>query len=212
MAFCHAHLLSRPKSALRSLELGWKISKITSGDLAGIIFITTLPGVILGSFFSLNTSEYFIQLFLGIMAITLAILFVACQYNQSTLTSEDYNPKRLFIILPIPAFLGVIMGVLSTGISEWLIPLLTSRLKINMRQAIGTLVPVTFMLVLVASIIRGSLQPSILWEYVIFGGIGTLIGAQIGPQINKHFNDQILKEAFIYLMTLMGIHLIFQAL
>ena len=181
-------------------------------SLAGIIFLTALPGVILGSMFSFNVAENQLQLALGIMSMTLAILFVTSQYNQPTSTSTNYNRRQLMGILPIPAFFGFVMGVLSTGIGEWIIPLLNSRLKIDMRRAIGTLVPVMFLLVVVASSLRGIMQADILWSYVIFGGLGTLIGGQIGPQINKRFSDRLLKETFIYLMTLVGIHLIFQAL
>ena len=180
--------------------------------LAAKIFLAALPGVLIGSLFSISIAENILQMGLGIMSMTLAIFFVASQYNQQPLIQTGKPANKLAVILLVPGFFGFLMGALSTGIGEWLIPLLKSRLKIDMRRAIGTLVPVTFALVVVAASVRGFMDADIHWLYVLFGGIGTFIGAQIGPLVNKRFSDQILKEAFIYLMTLVGIHLIFQAL
>ena len=49
-------------------------------------------------------------------------------------------------------------------------------------------------------------------EIIILSSIGTLIGGQIGARISQRINDALLKQSFIYLMTLIGIHLIFQAI
>ena len=40
---------------------------------------------------------------------------------------------------------------------------------------------------------------------------GVLIGGQIGPRIAGVINDRILKEVFIFLLTLIGIHLIYNS-
>jgi uncharacterized membrane protein YfcA len=169
--------------------------------------------VVLGSLFSFKMPQHYVQLALGIMAMTLALLFVATQEESgANRRAQDYDPKRLRGILPVPAFFGGVMGFLSTGIGEWLIPLLKSRLGIDMRHAIGSIIPVMFLLALTASSLRGIFSSApIPWEFVLWGALGTIIGGQIGPQINKRVTEQLLKEAFIYLMTLVGIHLIFQA-
>ena len=40
---------------------------------------------------------------------------------------------------------------------------------------------------------------------------GVIIGGQIGPRIAERTNDRILKEIFIFLLTLIGIHLIYNS-
>ena len=81
-----------------------------------------------------------------------------------------------------------------------------------MQQAIGTSITMMFLLALVASSIHLTLSDTLHPEIVAFGAIGTLIGAQIGVHISQRINEQLLKQSFIYLMTLIGIHLIFQAI
>ena len=104
------------------------------------------------------------------------------------------------------------MGFLSIGISEWLIPALRNKLGMEMQQAIGTSITMMFMLAVVASLLHYGISDTLNLDLFVFGAIGTLIGGQIGVHISKRINDRILKQSFIYLMTLIGIHLIFQAI
>jgi uncharacterized protein len=178
-------------------------------------FWAALPGVLLGSFFSVSLPQNLVQMALGGMALTLAILFVASQDAADAAPPGDgpglLDPARVNQLLPIPAFFGVVMGLLSVGIGEWIIPALQRRLRMGMRLAIGTVIPMMFLLALVAALSHWILAENLRLEHVIWGGIGTLIGGQIGPLISRHIEDRILKESFIYLMTLVGIHLIFQS-
>ena len=180
--------------------------------LALILFAVAAPGVVLGSVFSVHLPQAYVQFALGVMAMTVALLFVSTQEElERPLGVGVFDRARLPGILPVPAFFGLMMGFLSTGIGEWIIPLLKGRLRMEMRRAIATVVPVMFLLALTAASLRSWMSHDILWEYVLWGGLGTLVGGQIGPQLNKRVAERLLKEAFIYLMTLVGIHLIFQA-
>jgi len=40
---------------------------------------------------------------------------------------------------------------------------------------------------------------------------GVILGGQIGPRITTRINERLLKEIFIFLLTLLGIHLIYNA-
>ncbi len=187
-------------------------SGLSNHRLSLLLFAVAAPGVMIGSLFSLHLAQSHVQLALGIMAMTLALLFVAVGEGDEGRSRTANTRRRLWGILPVPAFFGGMMGLLSTGIGEWIIPLLKSRLGIEMRRAIATVIPVMFLLALTAASLRTFyIADPIAWEYVLWGGLGTLIGGQIGPQLNKRMAERLLKEAFIYLMTLVGIHLIFQA-
>lgn len=177
-----------------------------------LFFAVALPGVVVGSFISFNLSQHTIQMALGIMSMMLAILFVAGQEEITKSPSQQYYKKQLVRILPIPAFFGMIMGSLSLGIGEWLIPALKKRLNLDMATSVATVVPMMFLLALSASVIHGFTEVEINWNYFLLGGVGTLIGGQVGAHVSQRINERVLKQCFIYLMTLIGIHLIFQSI
>lgn len=187
-------------------------AKLVEVKLTLVFFLVAAPGVIIGSYVTFNLPEQAVQLALGIMAMVLAVLFVSSNEEYEKTGKYVYDQKKVNHLLPIPGFFGFIMGFLSLGISEWLIPLLRSRLKLEMRRAVGTVIPMMFMLALLASATHYSLSNSINLNHFIWGSMGTLIGAQIGVHLAKNVNERLLKQSFIYLMTLIGVHLIFQAI
>ena len=46
---------------------------------------------------------------------------------------------------------------------------------------------------------------------VIWAVLGVLVGGQIGPRLAEKVPDQTLKEIFIYGLSLVGIHVLFNA-
>jgi len=175
-------------------------------------FLVALPGVIIGSFVTINLPQDTVQMAFGIMAMTMAILFVASGQDSEKKTNYNFGSKQIRQVAIIPAFFGFIMGFLSLGISEWLIPALRNKLGLDMQHSIGTSIVMMFLLALVASFVHFNLTETFYPEIIILGSIGTIIGGQIGVRISQRINDRLLKEGFIYLMTLIGIHLIFQAI
>ena len=83
------------------------------------------------------------------------------------------------------------MGFLSTGIGEWIIPLLKRRVGITMRQAVASIVMMMFILALTASIIHLSQAEIIHHEIILWGAAGTLIGAQSGIYFSRIDNDSL---------------------
>ena len=187
-------------------------AKLIHIRLSIILAVVALPGVVLGSYVTVSLAEHTIQMVLGIMAMILAILFVIS--NQETEIQKDFNlnAKAVRKVAAIPGFFGFLMGFLSVGISEWLIPALRHRLKLDMPHAIGTSIGMMFILAITSSIVHFNLSGNFHSEIIILSSIGTLIGGQVGVRISQRINDQLLKQSFIYLMTLIGIHLIFQAI
>lgn len=189
-------------------------ARLVEKKLALIFFLTALPGVIIGSIITVKLPQQPVQMALGIMAMLLALLFVASQ-EQLKDEQDDYHYDRSRVnrLLPIPGFFGFIMGFLSLGIGEWLIPAMRSRLHLDMKRCIATIIPMMFLLAVVASFMHWSLtEQSIQVNYFLWASIGTLIGGQLGPRVARYIDDRILKETFIFLMTLIGIHLIFQSI
>lgn len=182
--------------------------------LALIFFFTALPGVIIGSIITVNLPQQPVQMALGMMAMMLALLFVAAQEPMDEEQGGyQFNQTKVNRLLPIPGFFGFFMGFLSLGIGEWLIPAMRNRLHLDMKRCVATIIPMMFLLAMVASALHWSLmEDSLQMNYFLWGSLGTLVGGQIGPRVARYIDDRMLKETFIFLMTLIGIHLIFQAI
>ncbi len=101
--------------------------------------------------------------------------------------------------------------MLSTGIGEWLIPIMRSKLSLGMRHAIATSLYITFGVCVLGTVVHLLLGAQAHWAVVFWAVPGVLTGGQIGPLITRAFNDRLLKEIFIFLLTLVGIHLIYNA-
>ena len=187
-------------------------AKLIHIRLSIILAMIALPGVLFGSYMVVNLPEQTIQMILGIMAMVLAILFVVSNEESETRKNFNLDTKAVRKVAIIPGFFGFLMGFLSVGISEWLIPALRHKLKLDMPHAIGTSIGMMFILAVISSAIHFNLSGEFQSKIIILTSIGTLIGGQIGVRISRRINDQLLKQSFIYLMTLIGIHLIFQAI
>lgn len=187
-------------------------NKSANLKLSFTIFLFALPGVIIGSLSTQLVSADMLKLILGVMAMMLAIMFVSQHKEAEGYDAKSVTSKELAKLAPIPGFFGLLMGLLSLGISEWLIPALRERLQMTMAQAVATMIPAMFMLVLVADIIHLSHADRYPIEHAMWGAVGTLFGAQYGVHIAKRINERLLKESFIYLMTLVGVHFIYHSI
>lgn len=199
-------------AGLASGSLAYIRAGFTNIKLSLLFSSVALPGVVIGGLISVRLSSDSVQMLLGVMAMVLAVMFVASQVEYSDQGISKIQAKILHRLLPIPAFFGFLMGTLSVGIGEWLIPALRHRLRLSMTQSIGTVIPMMFILALAAFLVHWFQAGSMNWEYLLWGGMGTLIGGQLGPRIARRIDERILKQSFIYLMTLIGIHLIFQSI
>lgn len=187
-------------------------AKLIHVRLSVILAVVALPGVIAGSFMTVNLPEHTIQMILGIMAILLAILFVVSNEETETFKNVKLDAAAIRKVAPVPGFFGFLMGFLSVGISEWLIPALRHKLKLDMPHAIGTSMGMMLILAIISSTLHFNLSGNFHANIFLLASVGTIIGGQIGARISQRINDQLLKQSFIYLMTLIGIHLIFQAI
>jgi len=177
-----------------------------------VLFATAVPGVVAGSLMAVRLPAAPVKLALGSMAMILALVFVSARETPERASAQAIDERALRRILPVPAFFGVLMGLLSVGVGEWLMPSLRKRLQLDMQGAVATVTPLMFLLASVAALSHGLLSENIQWPLFFFGAVGTLLGGQLGPRVADRLPDRGLKEAFAFAMILVGIHLIFQAL
>lgn len=180
--------------------------------LTVVLFLAALPGIVLGSFLVVKLPENQVNLALGIMSLILALVFISGREESSGQGTYRYDKKKVAEILPIPAFFGLLMGFLSVGVGEWLIPSLKNKLNMDMSCAVATVIQLMFLLAIVGALSHGIFSKNLNWGYLFWGGLGAVCGGQIAPGFAVKVSDRFLKEMFVYLMTLIGIHLIFHAI
>jgi uncharacterized membrane protein YfcA len=179
--------------------------------LALFILAVAIPGVIGGAFLAGNLKSSSMQFVLGLMVMTTAFLFVSAEQKYTDLGKPKVDMKEAYrhAWITIPASIG--SGMLSTSMSEWLIPIMRSKLSLNMSNSIGTCLVIAFAVSCVGAashLLMGS-EPK--YMVVAWAIPGVIIGGQIGPRITKQINERLLKEAFVFFLTLVGIHLVYNS-
>ncbi len=94
---------------------------------------------------------------------------------------------------------------------DFLVPILRNRLKMRMDAAIAACLVVMAINAVVAFTLHWIAGGTFSGRIAIFGMMGALVGGQIGPRIADRVPDQTLKEVFIYGLSLIGIHALFNA-
>jgi uncharacterized membrane protein YfcA len=165
----------------------------------------------LGSMMTRAMAPDHLELVLGLLTLTTAIIFVAAneRYGRSGRQRAEIKAGRRYGW--IVSVMAVASGMLSISIGEWLVPLLRNKLSLTMNVAVATSVATIFgtcALGAGAHLLQGGQVdlPALLWAVP-----GVLLGGQIGPRIAGRINDRVLKEIFIFLLTLIGIHLIYNS-
>jgi len=181
------------------------------GKLAGFLLCVALPGIYLGASLSHRIRPPHIELILGLFLLTTAFLFVSSNEKYTDEGKPSANLKEACRHAWIAALMSVGSGMLSTGVGEWLIPVMRSRLSLRMSHAVATCIVVTFGACVAGAVIHLLMGSRPDWTVVLWGIPGVMAGGQIGPRINRRIDERLLKEIFIFVLTLIGIHLIYNS-
>jgi uncharacterized membrane protein YfcA len=175
------------------------------------ILAIAIPGVVGGSFLAGNLKSGTMQLVLGLLVMTTAFLFVSSEQKYTDLGKDRVDIKEAYrhAWITIPASIG--SGMLSTSMSEWLIPIMRSKLSLKMSNAIGTSITVAFAVSCLGAITHFLMGSHAQAAVILWAVPGVMIGGQIGPRLTKKINERLLKEAFVFFLTLVGIHLVYNS-
>ena len=179
--------------------------------LAGFFLLLTLPGLGLGAMFTRMLSSANLELVLGILTLTTAFLFVSANQKYTDMGQNRVAVTRARRYGWLVSFMAVASGMLSVSIGEWLVPLMRNRLKLRMRVAVATSIVTIFGTCIAGSAIHAVLGSSVDLEDLLWAVPGVIIGGQAGPWFTEKINERVLKEVFIFLLTLIGIHLIYNS-
>jgi uncharacterized membrane protein YfcA len=179
-----------------------------------------LPFLIFGLFCGVLLNQKVIsgenlEIGLGLISISLAIFFVVQNENYGEKLGTDRSVKAPWSLKIASTMFGSFSGLFSIGVGDFVVPILRGKLKIPMQNSIGISHLMNFSVALTGGLTHLFFSETLSQNNLnifLFSGIGVLIGAQIGPRIGEKIGDLKLKELFIFVLMLIGIHLIFQAL
>lgn len=184
--------------------------------LAGMA-LPIAAGVLLGAFFNQRVANPdIVKGMLGITTIAVSIFFVFQTEKYDTSLEEDRGIKAPWWFRIQGLFFGILSGFLSIGISDFLIPVMRSRLKIPMNYAVGTALFLNFSIAFMGSVFHLTFTEHAftaeMITILVFCWIGAMIGGQFGRMLSSVIDDSRLKEIFIFALLIIGIHLIYNTL
>ncbi len=179
--------------------------------LAGFLLLLTLPGLGAGALLTRLLSAANLELALGILTLTTAFLFVLASQKYSDTGQDRVRLDGVRRYGGLVSTMSVASGMLSVSIGEWLVPLLRNRMNLRMRAAVATSIVTIFGTCVAGSFFHLIFGASANLAILIWAVPGVIIGVQLGPRFTERINERWLKEVFIFLLTLIGIHLIYNS-
>ncbi len=173
--------------------------------------VVTIPGVGVGAYLTRTLAPVHLELILGCLTLITALAFVSAQQNYGDTGHQRADLKKAKRYGWVIGFMAIASGMLSVSIGEWLVPLMRSKLSLRMGVAVATSVAAVFGTCVLALMFHGVMGATADLASLLWAIPGVIIGGQIGPRIAGRINDRILKELFIFLLTLIGIHLIYNS-
>ena len=175
-----------------------------------------LIGILAGSYLSQRVvGVQLMKIAMGSITMCIAVFFASQTEAYDETLNKDTKIKAPMWLRFSGILMGTISGFLSIGTSDFLIPAIRSKLKISMPNAVATALIINFCVAIIASMTHTALSGGFLQKLVVpflFGASGVFIGGQLGYFFSKHVNEHRLKEMFIFLLMIIGLHMIYQAL
>jgi uncharacterized protein len=178
---------------------------------AAMIAGAATPGVAFGVWLQRLIRPDALMFLVGAVCLAIGLLFVSAREDYGVTPIREPSRRALVPYLWLPPVFSVVTGLLSIGMGDFLVPVLRNRLGMRMDAAIGTCLCAMAMNAAVASALHLWVGESFSVATACWGVLGALIGGQIGPRIAKRVPDRTLKDIFIYSLSLIGIHILFNA-
>ena len=198
-------------AGMGSSSYAYARQKCVDPKLAFFFLIIALPGLAVGAKFAHLLSQAQMRMVLGLLVMATALWFVSSNQKYDEKGAVRIELPRSFRYSWIVALMAVGSGMLSVSMGEWLVPIMRGRLAMRMQSAIGTSILVIFTTCICGSAVHLLMGGRAELAVVMWAVPGVIIGGQIGPRITSRINERLLKEVFIFLLTLLGIHLIYNA-
>lgn len=176
-----------------------------------LLLLLTVPGIAFGAWLTRIVNPTQLELILGTLTLLTALMFVSATqiYGDSGLTRVQLKTAGRYGWAV--TLMSAASGMLSISIGEWLVPLMRSKMNLRMTTAVATSIATIFGTCILGVTFHLSLGGHANLATLFWAVPGVIIGGQLGPRLAQHINDRVLKELFVFLLTLIGIHLIYNS-
>ena len=185
--------------------------KKTDNHLAIVMFCVALPGIFAGAFFAHHVVLSHIGMIIGFISLATALLFVASNNKYTEEGVERVKLKYAFKHLWIAVVMSIASGMLTLNIAEWLIPSMRKRMGLKMANAIATCILLTCGECLAGVFIHRKMGARPDLGITFWAVPGVIIGGQLGTSLAKRIDERLIKEMFVFFLTLIGIHLVYSS-
>lgn len=176
-----------------------------------VLLVLTIPGIALGAWLTRIAAPTQLELILGVLTLLTALLFVSANQNYGEAGASRADLKTARRYGWAVGSMAVASGMLSISIGEWLVPLMRNKMTLRMTAAVATSIATIFGTCVIGAIFHLAMGGRANVSTLAWAIPGVIIGGQIGPRLAERVNDRMLKELFIFLLTLIGIHLIYNS-
>lgn len=181
-----------------------------------VLSISAVPGTILGVWLVQNNpASWFYSIFGGLLIALSIFLFIKnssisfrkTPKSQSAGGQEEKEVSKKGLVL-VGAVIGVISSYLGIGGGWLLVPILVYIFGIATHYATATSI---FSLCLYTAV-GSALQiyyGNIDWTAVFWGGLGVLIGSQLGVRLSKRISGTAIIQMLSFLLMIIGLRMLF---
>lgn len=192
-------------------SIGYMRQRKTDNLLAFIMFCIAVPGIYVGAFIAHRLIMSNIEMIIGIISLSTALLFVASNHEYADEGLERVKPKKAIKHMWIAVIMAIASGMLTLNIAEWLIPVMRKKMRLKMVNAVATCILLTCGECLMGVVIHGGMGAKPDLSVASWAIPGVIAGGQIGSTLAQRIDERLLKEMFIFFLTLVGIHLIYSS-
>lgn len=185
--------------------------KKTDNRLALVLLAVAVPGVALGAFIAHRLPLSHMEMAIGFIALTTALLFVTSNHTYGEDGKDRVDLGDAWRHSWAAAIMAVASGMLTINVGEWLVPVMQRKMYLKMSHAVATCVLVTFGVSVLGAVMHLMMasRPS---PYALLWAVpGVLIGGQLGPRLVTKIRERSLEEMFIFVLTIIGIHFVYSS-
>lgn len=179
--------------------------------LALLLLAIGLPGLLLGAWIGHRLTLSHIGLFIGLICLATAMLFVSSNHRYGEEGDERVKLRAAFKHSWIACVTAIMCGMLTINIGEWLVPMMQKKMRMKMSNSVATCVMVTCGMSILGAGAHFLMRARPNFSVLLWAVPGVLIGGQIGPLLITKIDERQLKEIFIFLLTLIGVHLVYRS-
>lgn len=191
-----------------------------------IFFIGSIPGTMIGAWINKGLDLPSFNLYFGILLIILAIILLVRDYLKPVQWFVEHGKKRTYVdaegiehvygypiwfALLLSFVVGCMSGMFGIGGGSMIVPAMLILFLFPPHVAVAT----SMFLVFLTSIVNSASHiylGNVPWIYTIPVIIGAYIGAKSGANLNKKLNSKTLVVALRFVLLLLGIRSILDAL